>query len=176
MITGGKTSAGRTSDSCFLPGSDDLVSDIKLRAAKFMRGLQFDGLEAVQLVRYTANQTINLHYDWYQGTPPLDRNHKPYNRLASFFIYLQADCEGGETWFPNVTVERSVAGQDTNEKLALQVSENGKGFTMRARPGSGLFWMNMQDNIGDRRVLHAGLPVQTGTKIGMNIWVKKNLV
>ena len=62
LVTGGKTSTGRTSDSCFLPGNDTVVSTIKQRAANFMHRLPFDGIEAIQLVRYTANQTII--YPW----------------------------------------------------------------------------------------------------------------
>jgi len=36
--------------------------------------------------------------------------------------------------------------------------------------------MNLkQDDKGDERVLHAGLPVSEGTKVGMNIWITKHV-
>jgi prolyl 4-hydroxylase len=44
-------------------------------------------------------------------------------------------------------------------------------LTFRAIEGSAVFWKNLDEKgRGDRRTLHAGLPVQNGTKIGLNIW------
>ncbi|KAF2815719.1 uncharacterized protein BDZ99DRAFT_349441, partial [Mytilinidion resinicola] len=173
MITDRKISSGRTSDSCFLPGNNSMVARIKQRAAHFMGGLSFDGLEAVQLVRYTTGQKVNLHFDWHQ-TRPLDRQGRSCNRLASFFIYLSADCVSGETWFPNVTVSRDLFDRDGWAEERIRVLEEGKGIAFLPRAGSGVFWMNLRsDGTGDQRSLHAGLPVVEGTKVGMNIWVKK---
>jgi prolyl 4-hydroxylase len=37
--------------------------------------------------------------------------------------------------------------------------------------GNALFWVNLSpDGTGDKRVVHAGLPVEKGWKVGMNIW------
>ncbi|KAF2740756.1 hypothetical protein EJ04DRAFT_507772 [Polyplosphaeria fusca] len=173
--TKGQISSGRTSSSCFLPANDTIVRRVKERAADVLGGIQYDGLEALQLVRYTENQRVNLHYDWYKNRLPLDRKDRPYNRIASFFVYLQTDCEGGETWFPNVTIpvadiERVKGTWDVGE--SLNVGSDGAGVKIKLKAGSGLFWVNMQDGAGDRRTLHAGLPVERGVKVGMNIWVK----
>jgi prolyl 4-hydroxylase len=48
-----------------------------------------------------------------------------------------------------------------------------KGVSFRPKKGSGLFWVNLKpDGMGDDRLLHAGLPLKEGRKVGMNIWVK----
>lgn len=171
LIKDGTVSPARTSESCFLPGNDSTVSLIKERAHHLLGGLAYDGLEAIQLVRYYPGQKVNLHFDWAKN-PKLDRQGRKYNRLASFFVYLQDECTGGETWFPNVTV--SETGRLGRERITL--GSEGMGTSIVARKGSGLFWVNLaEDGRGDRRTLHAGLPVVEGVKVGMNVWVKKLL-
>ena len=114
---------------------------------------------------------VNLHYDW-SKEPKIDRQGRKYNRLASFFIYLQDECTGGETWFPNVTI--SEVGRLGRERI--KQGHDGRGTSFVASKGSGLFWINLRDDgTGDRRTLHAGLPVGEGVKVGMNVWVKKLL-
>jgi prolyl 4-hydroxylase len=168
LIKDGTVSPARTSESCFLPGNDTTVALVKRRAEYLMGGLAYDGVEAIQLVRYHLGQKVNLHFDWAQK-PKIDRQGREYNRLASFFVYLKDDCTGGETWFPNVTVARGFG-------TTVQQGKDGIGISVRPSTGGGLFWMNLKnDGRGDRRTLHAGLPVQEGTKVGMNIWVKKLL-
>jgi prolyl 4-hydroxylase len=165
LIKNGTVSPARTSSSCFLPGNDTTVALIKRRAENVMGGLPYDGLEAIQLVRYHPGQKVNLHYDWSQK-PKLDRQGREYNRLASFFVYLKDECTGGETWFPNVTMAQGVAN--------VEQGKDGVGISVRPREGDGVFWMNlMHGGRGDRRTLHAGIPVEEGIKVGMNIWVKK---
>jgi prolyl 4-hydroxylase len=171
LIKDGTVSPFRTSESCFLPGNDSIVSLIKTRAHHLLGGLAYDGLEAIQLVRYYPGQKVNLHYDW-SKEPKLDRQGRKYNRLASFFIYLQDECTGGETWFPNVTV--SEAGRLGRERI--KQGHDDRGTSVVASKGSGLFWINLgDDGTGDRRTLHAGLPVGEGVKVGMNVWVKRLL-
>lgn len=52
------------------------------------------------------------------------------------------------------------------------------GVTFRPIAGNAIFWMNMIDDgtgrfVGDERVLHAGLPLTTGRKVGMNVWTRE---
>jgi len=173
MIKDGVVSTARTSESCFLPGNDTIVARVKHRAEHLMGGLSYDGMEAVQLVRYIPGQKVNLHFDWAQK-PKIDRQGREYNRLASFFVYLKDDCTGGETWFPNVTVKAERKAHIAHGKAGPH--KDGDGLSVRPNAGSGLFWINLkEDGSGDRRTLHAGLPVGEGMKVGMNIWVKKLL-
>ncbi len=52
----------------------------------------------------------------------------------------------------------------------------GEGKVLVVRPvvENGIFWVNLkEDGRGDARVLHAGLPVEEGRKVGLNIWIKR---
>jgi prolyl 4-hydroxylase len=50
-----------------------------------------------------------------------------------------------------------------------------QGTIFKPRKGSGIFWVNLHESgFGDQRVMHAGLPVREGEKVGMNIWVKRD--
>lgn len=51
--------------------------------------------------------------------------------------------------------------------------DSGKGVRFKPVKGSAVFWVNIRDGVGDKRVVHAGLPVGEGEKIGMNIWPRK---
>jgi prolyl 4-hydroxylase len=174
MISGGKLTSRRTSDSCFLPGNDTVVSLIKQRAKEFLGGVPYDGIEAVQLVRYVEGQKVDLHFDWHQNQLPVARKTgKMYNRLASFFIYVVADCTGGETWFPNVTISTTF---QKGGSATVRTLDDDKGVALKARAGSGVFWMNLTNGtVGNTKTLHAGLPVKSGIKIGMNIWIMKTV-
>ena len=174
LINSGEITSQRTSDSCFLPGNDTVVSLVKQRAKDFLGGVPYDDIEAVQLVRYVEGQKVDLHFDWYQGQLPVSKKTgKRYNRLASFFIYVIADCTGGETWFPNITTPSSFQKDQTTP---VQTLDHSNGLALKARAGSGVFWMNLTNGtVGNTKTLHAGLPVKSGIKIGMNIWVMRTV-
>ena len=49
-------------------------------------------------------------------------------------------------------------------------SEEG-GLTWKARKGNAVFWMNFDaEGRGYKETIHAGMPVTSGTKVGLNIW------
>jgi hypothetical protein len=61
------------------------------------------------------------------------------------------------------------------ESKEQKISQSTRGTTFKPRKGSGIFWVNLHaSGFGDQRVKHAGLPVQQGQKVGMNIWVKRD--
>ena len=46
-----------------------------------------------------------------------------------------------------------------------------EGVTFKAKKGSAVFWMNFDpDGRGYKETIHAGMPVESGHKIGLNIW------
>ncbi|PQK12976.1 hypothetical protein BB8028_0003g15910 [Beauveria bassiana] len=51
------------------------------------------------------------------------------------------------------------------------IAEGSKGLLVKPFRGNGIFWNNIYSNgSGDARVIHAGLPPESGVKIGLNIW------
>ena len=95
-------------------------------------------------------------------------------------VYLKADCEGGGTEFPLLNRPKEekwcefiacpAAGEggkgDGGEK-----KDGGEGVTFLPRAGAAVYWENFDaDGRGWKEGLHAGLPVTSGEKVGLNIW------
>jgi prolyl 4-hydroxylase len=150
----------RTSYSATLPITAT-TSCILSRARSFLGAtLPVGDIGHPQLVRYTNGQKFNPHYDWYDIPQVLTASGQKFNRPASFFVFLEANCTGGETFFPKVSVPGVGRWREHEGGTAFKPVE-----------GNALFWVNlMPSGRGDKRVLHAGLPVEEGRKTAMNIW------
>lgn len=142
----------RTSSSCFITGNNEknnIITSIKQKASQ-LSGLPTENIEGLQVVKYQPGQQYKSHYDWFEKG---HFDEKIGNRKATFFCYLNDDFDGGETFFPKMNYKK------------------------KGRKGSALFWKNINDSGDvDRNTLHAGLPVNSGTKYGLNIWIRENKV
>lgn len=98
------------------------------------------GVEALQLVRYRRSEKFGIHYDWFDS-PMVDKSGERYNRIATLFLYLEANCTAGSTYFPRLPPP----------------PESARGERFKA------------DRTGDERTLHTGIPVGMGSKTGLNI-------
>jgi prolyl 4-hydroxylase len=144
--------------------------------------LPIEPFSTPQLVRYFPSQKYDLHTDfWPEHQITTDENTGEqvyFNRVASFFVFLRDNCTRGETFFP--LVEPSPAAVSNLEELykdkVARGEMDGKSRGVKFKPirGNAVFWVNLDPNgKGDRRVVHAGLPVGEGEKIGLNIWPRK---
>ena len=177
-VTGYGSSAqsqARTSLSAPLPADDTTVECVLGRAEHFMGTLMAPGRDEMgvaQMVRYTPGQKFDLHYDWFQRPRLQDGDNgrqRVYNRVATFFVILQENCTDGETYFPYIKPISSQIGGDVTARVWREHEDGGMAFKPIA--GNALFWVNLMPNgTGDKRVLHAGLPVTSGTKTALNIW------
>jgi prolyl 4-hydroxylase len=175
--------AHRNSSSCVLPPSDPTHDTVIARSHSFLdgivqqyrdAGLSYFDIEPLQLVRYGPSEYYHAHVDWFDALHKEDKGWKSrlYNRGASFFLYLEDGCSGGGTYFPEVS-----ASMDETQLAALgeYMVTDERGVSFKPKKGNGLFWVNlMPDGIGDNRLIHAGLPVKLGRKVGMNVWVKRD--
>lgn len=110
----GPASQARTSWSAPLPDAADdaAVACVLRRAESFLgRVLQpgRDDMGAAQLVHYDNGQKFDLHHDWFRQPRLSDADaaagrRRLYNRVATFFVVLQANCTAGETYFPQAVV------------------------------------------------------------------------
>ncbi|KAF2636169.1 hypothetical protein P280DRAFT_410092, partial [Massarina eburnea CBS 473.64] len=182
----GKTQkvGGRTSQSAPLDDHHPLVSCIISRARHFMGStLQpYEPFSLPQLVRYAPSQRYDLHTDfWPQHQLMKDGSGRLFNRPASFFVFLRGNCTGGETYFPSIDVfdKDAERGGELEAGFMGKVSRGekdgvAKGVRFRPITGNAVYWVNINKlGKGDRRVVHAGLPVGEGEKIGMNLWPRK---
>lgn len=135
-----------------------------------------------QLVRYFPSQKYDLHTDfWPEHQVMNDGSRRLFNRVASFFVFLRDNCTGGYTYFPQVEpAHDSPKAPIDLEKIyndkVMRGDTDGieKGLKFKPVQGNAIFWVNIdEEGNGDRRMIHAGLPVGTGEKIGLNIWPRK---
>ena len=112
-----------------------------------------ENIEPIQMVRYNSGQFYKPHYDYLDWKLDIYKKQIKINgqREITFFVYLNDIPEGvgGETYFPKL--DKKIKG----------------------KKGDAVFWYNMKQNGNvDNRTLHGGNPITSGTKYGLNIWVR----
>jgi prolyl 4-hydroxylase len=160
----------RTSQSTMISQDDTVALCLSQRMKSLLGNIQHIETEPIQVVKYEPSERFHMHMDWFDK--PRNVTHNPtvpersYNRLGSIFAYLNDDCTGGETYFPEV---KGVSSSADGNKFSR--TESGQGLLVRPKRGNAVFWNNLLPNgTGDPRVAHAGLPVHRGRKIGMNLF------
>jgi prolyl 4-hydroxylase len=154
----------RVSESAYLDFKDPVVARIARRARMFQgwRG-NTTRIEPVLVQRYNVDGFYNYHFDW-------DEALSEGNRATTFMSYLAANCTGGGTNFPFLP-------QPSDERWCdvIECDEEGRdgyqGVIFKPILRSAVFWENFYPNgTGHKGVYHAGLPITSGTKVGLNIW------
>lgn len=85
-------------------------------------------------------------------------------------VWLDSDCTGGETHFPRI---KRPEGEEWCRFLECDAESLGdkEGLVFKPVKGNAVYWENMRsDGTGYDESWHAGLPVLSGEKIGLNIW------
>ncbi|KAF1971519.1 hypothetical protein BU23DRAFT_536731 [Bimuria novae-zelandiae CBS 107.79] len=137
------------------------VRCIEERARAFQGWRPYVFVEKLWAQKYGPGGHYAYHYDWGTAT-------RGAGRISSFMVWLGDECEGGGTRFPRL--ERPV---DEAWCRFIECEEEGKksGVTFKPVKGNAVYWENMKpDGTGYEESWHAGLPVTSGTKIGLNIW------
>jgi len=159
----------RNSSKALLP-RDETVQCIEQRAREFQGWRKDVYIERLWAQRYEAGGHYTYHYDW-SG----DLSRRSGGRLSTFMVYLAAECEGGGTKFPRLEMPEGqkwcqfVECDDLLQAGAVDGEEGG--ITFKPRRGAAVYWENFRpDGSGYQETWHAGLPVKSGYKIGLNIW------
>jgi prolyl 4-hydroxylase len=80
-------------------------------------------------------------------------------------VYLDDDCTGGGTKFPRLEKPSGQAWCDVID------CEDPEGVAFKPVKGNAVYWENFRpDGKGYEETWHAGLPVKSGVKVGLNIW------
>ncbi|XXH04029.1 hypothetical protein Hte_010440 [Hypoxylon texense] len=160
---------GRTSSSGFLPSDEPVISCIRQRALTFQGYASDHLLESLQVVQYQPGQQYGAHYDWGVASEDLGTT----DRVTTFFGILKGDCEHCGTHFPYLKVDWSGENDRWCRLIDCEASSAKNGTVFRALEGNAIFWRNLDDaGVGDPRVLHEGMMVERGEKIGLNIWTR----
>ncbi|RDW59584.1 hypothetical protein BP6252_12671 [Coleophoma cylindrospora] len=178
VTTGQETSVNeeiRRSEVAFLD-RDNVVRCIENRARAFQGWRENLHIERLRTQRYGPGGHYAHHYDWSGGSRAQDR-------VSTFMVYVDVseDIQGGGTEFPRLRMkvgEESGMGRWCEfldcEKMAEASGEGegeGGGLVFRPVKRNAVFWVNIQpDGRGYEETWHAGLPVEKGEKVGLNIW------
>lgn len=149
----------RNSTKALLPRTHT-VQCIEARAREFQGWRPDVFIERLWAQQYGPGGHYVHHYDW------SSQGKGGAGRVSTFMVYLQADCTGGGTNFPRLTMPPS-------EEWCrfLECDSKHTGITFKARKGSAVYWENFnRHGMGYEETWHAGLPVESGVKVGLNIW------
>ncbi len=131
--------------------NDEVLANIRKKASELVK-MPESHFEFFQCVSYNPNQEYQSHYDTFdekseRGKKEIEaRGQRKYTMLA----YLNDDFEGGSTYFPNV----DLLVQPKKRRVAIFNNLNEQGQIIPS-------------------AFHAGLPVTTGRKYAINIWVRE---
>ncbi|CZR64925.1 uncharacterized protein PAC_14825 [Phialocephala subalpina] len=172
-------SSYRSSLTATLPLSP-IVKAVEARAKSFSfynPNQEEKKIKPLVVQKYGLGKQYKDHYDWFLPHPSLTGNIE-----STFFVYISANCTGGGTNFPRLRLPSShppstsahiIPGGLENEWCEFIDCDRPytDGVTFKPITGNAIFWENVDEN-GDGMVstLHAGLPVTSGEKMGLNVW------
>lgn len=145
-------SSARSADGTWIRNPDPIVDRFKNLVAE-TTGLPIKNQEAPHFIKYENGGEYKLHFDFFNPKSDGYAEHisKGGQRIFSSILYLNENFEGGETDFP---------------KLETRV---------KPVTGSVFFWRNVNlDGSLNENSIHAGLPVTTGVKYIIVIWVRES--
>ncbi|KAH6534969.1 hypothetical protein HBI81_078640 [Parastagonospora nodorum] len=153
----------RHSEKSPLPPSSTTTQCIADRARRFQGWRPFVFVEKLWAQRYHTGGHYTYHYDWSTATPKS-------GRVSSFMVYVAANCTGGGTHFPRLQKPR---GEEWCRFIECGIEDERlkEGVVFKPVAGNAVYWENMRgDGSGYAESWHAGLPVESGTKVGLNVW------
>ncbi|KAJ4344451.1 uncharacterized protein N0V89_012193 [Didymosphaeria variabile] len=161
----------RLSEKAPVPRSP-IVRCIEERARAFQGWPPYVFVEKLWAQKYGPGGHYAYHYDWSNAL-------RGAGRISSFMVWLGDECEGGGTRFPRLEKPKGEAwcrfvecGEGSSgDEGGGDENDIGMGVTFKPMKGNAVYWENMKaDGTGYEESWHAGLPVTSGTKIGLNIW------
>lgn len=139
----------KTSDLCFV--EDPIVKTVDKRIAHTL-GIQLPYAEGTQAQRYDVGEQFKEHTDFFEpGTPEYQQFAGARgNRTWTFMIYLNnVECGGGTRFF---SIDK----------------------TFMPEKGMAVIWNNLYpDGCVNPDTVHAGLPVEAGSKIIITKWFRE---
>lgn len=147
--------------------------------ARALQGWQDEvWIERLRVQKYTAGGHYAHHFDW-------SSSWGGWGRVGSFMVWVDAGPEeaassagdgdrggrglvGGGTEFPLLRRR-----EDARWCGFVECEDGANGTVFKVAPGNAVYWENFHaDGTGRayEETWHAGLPVEEGVKVGLNIW------
>lgn len=129
----------------------DVVTDcIDRMIAQLIKASPASG-EPLSVLHYAPGEQFAPHFDFFDPDAPAHAEQiaQGGQRIATCLVYLNSEYEAGETSFVDM------------------------GLAIRGKPGSALFWSNVDaGGAPDRTTRHAGLPPTSGEKWILSKWFR----
>eukprot|EP01062_Namystynia_karyoxenos_P040811 TRINITY_DN29708_c0_g1_i1.p1 TRINITY_DN29708_c0_g1~~TRINITY_DN29708_c0_g1_i1.p1 ORF type:complete len:522 (+),score=172.18 TRINITY_DN29708_c0_g1_i1:75-1568(+) len=136
----------RTSYGAWLNDAVPVVRRVRDRIEAVTQ-LPRSAFEDLQVLRYEGGQRYGAHFDYFH---PRSYGAQNWNRVATFFLYLEDVAVGGETTFPSAN---GAGGRQGNEECT-------RGLQIRPRAGAAVLFYSMRpDKNLDPYALHGGCRV-----------------
>ena len=135
----------RTSRTAFMRIDHPLIDKIYRKSSRLLKAKR-ENFEILQCACYKKNQEFRPHFDAHANK---EYKEKHGQRLTTVLVSLNEDYEGGETFFPGLDLK---VGPKTGRAIVFHsLAENGE---------------------IDNDSLHAGLPIFSGEKHVLTIWLR----
>ena len=143
----------RTSTSTFLRRAETPLIDAIEKRMAALTNWPVTHAEGMQMLKYEIGQQYKSHFDWFDDKKSGASKHLEHGgqRVSTTIIYLATPEKGGATSFPKV------------------------GLSVSPKRGSAVFFRNLKPDMKpDDLTLHAGSPVEQGSKIILTYWQREN--
>ncbi|CAF1331793.1 unnamed protein product [Adineta steineri] len=149
-----------------------IVNCIEQRFAQFQGDMDAKRIEPLHIVKYTSNQQMKPHFDWFTQ-PNLLKNGG--QRVSTFITYLQANCSMGETEFLQIQFNKSLH-EHFCDILICDENSGKSDIRFRPLPGNSIFWSNINElKQVEHLTYHSGRPPgENGYKIELNTWTRES--
>jgi prolyl 4-hydroxylase len=160
----------RDSEVAVIPRTD-AVRCVEDRARALQGWRDQVWIERLRVQRYQPGGHYDHHFDWSSG-------RGGWGRVSSFMAWVDngdGELLGGGTEFPLLKHREDPRWCAFVECPGPEASgsEVNPGVVFKPLPGNAVYWENFQPDgtgRGYEETWHAGLPVTTGVKVGLNIW------
>lgn len=162
--------AYRNSMTARLDTTDSVINAIQARARALPFYKPAGSFMPMVVQNYGVAGVYRDHYDWFE-----DKLAVGGNIASTFFVYILANCTGGGTNFARLTPPED---ESWCEFVDCDRPTD-EGVTFKPILGNAVYWENLHSDgrtLSDRgheRTLHAGMPVTSGNKMGLNLWTWK---
>lgn len=142
----------RVADGAWLSNDLDIVKTLKNKISSEC-GVPVENMEGTHIVKYEIGGEYKVHHDFFHPNESYfdSQVKRGGQRTKTALVYLNDDFSGGETEFPKMNIK------------------------VNPKKGKLVLWDNMrEDGSLDYDSLHAGLPVETGTKYIAVVWMRES--
>lgn len=142
----------RTSTTCDLTYLNNDAADRIDQKIIDCLGIQIGTTEIIQAQHYDVGQQFKAHHDYFE---PGSESYLKYSkdggqRTWTFMVYLNQECEGGETEFPQL------------------------GLKFTPKTGTAIVWNNLlADGSINPNTLHQAHPIISGEKVVITKWFRE---